>query len=155
MKVHLHNFPKIKSPKEVTKLQELRFFLLFLLADRRIRIHTSEKWILIREAQNHVDPEHWFLAIIVSLSRNLHDHLEKKNRYSDYLLQCRALKNYELSIEIQPVLSCGYFRFWEHGLQAAERQKAGTTPGGSHKMTGWQPLYKIKNTVNCKQEKES
>jgi hypothetical protein len=37
---------KIKSPKEVTKQYELRFFLLFLLDDRRIllqiRIHTSD-----------------------------------------------------------------------------------------------------------------
>jgi hypothetical protein len=24
--------------------------------DRRIRIHTSDKWIRIREAQKHVDP---------------------------------------------------------------------------------------------------
>jgi hypothetical protein len=46
----------MKSPKEVTKQQELRYFLLVLL-DRRIRI---------REAQKHVDPvdpepdsEHW------------------------------------------------------------------------------------------------
>jgi hypothetical protein len=32
-------------------------FLLFLLADRiRIRIHTSDLWIWIREAQKHVDP---------------------------------------------------------------------------------------------------
>ncbi len=33
--------------KEVTKLSKSRFFLLFLLNDRRIRIH---------EAQKHVDP---------------------------------------------------------------------------------------------------
>jgi hypothetical protein len=46
----------MKSPKEVTKQQELRYFLLVLL-DRRIRI---------REAPKHVDPvdpepdsEHW------------------------------------------------------------------------------------------------
>jgi hypothetical protein len=38
LKVHLHHFSKIKSPKEVTKQLESRFFLLFLLADRRIRI---------------------------------------------------------------------------------------------------------------------
>jgi hypothetical protein len=36
LKTHLHHFSKIKIPKEVTKLQESRFFLLFLLEDRRI-----------------------------------------------------------------------------------------------------------------------
>jgi hypothetical protein len=41
-KVHLHHFSKIKSPKEVTKQKEKKFFLLFLLDDRRIRIHTSD-----------------------------------------------------------------------------------------------------------------
>ncbi len=38
LKLHLHNFPKIKSHNEVTKQKELRFFLLFLLAYRRSRI---------------------------------------------------------------------------------------------------------------------
>jgi hypothetical protein len=42
LKVHLHNFSKIKSPKGVTKQKELRVSLLFLLDDRRIRIHTSD-----------------------------------------------------------------------------------------------------------------
>ncbi len=37
MKVHLHNFSKIKSWKEVTKQLESKFFLLFLFNDRRIR----------------------------------------------------------------------------------------------------------------------
>jgi hypothetical protein len=34
-------------------------FLLFLHDDRRIRIriHTSDEWIRIREAQKHVDPD--------------------------------------------------------------------------------------------------
>jgi hypothetical protein len=45
LKLHLHNFSKIKSQKEVTK-QDSRFFLLFLHDDRRIRIwiqiHTSD-----------------------------------------------------------------------------------------------------------------
>ncbi len=38
------SFLKIKSQKEVTKQLETRFFLLFLLGDRRfrIRIHTSD-----------------------------------------------------------------------------------------------------------------
>ncbi len=45
-----------------------RFFLLFLLNDRgiriRIQIHTSDYWIRTHEAQKHVDPvdldpEHW------------------------------------------------------------------------------------------------
>jgi hypothetical protein len=47
LKVHLHHFFKIKSQQEVTKMYELRFFLLFLLDDRRIRI---------QEAQKHIDP---------------------------------------------------------------------------------------------------
>ncbi len=37
LKVHLHHFSKIKSRKEVTKQKLSRFFLLFLLADIRIR----------------------------------------------------------------------------------------------------------------------
>jgi hypothetical protein len=41
------SFLKIKIQIEVTKQQESRFFLLFLLGDRRIRI---------QEAQKHVDP---------------------------------------------------------------------------------------------------
>ncbi len=52
------SFFKDKKSKEVTKQKESRFFLLFLLDDRRIRIriHTSDQWIRIR-AQKHVDPE--------------------------------------------------------------------------------------------------
>jgi hypothetical protein len=46
----------VKSPKEVTRQYESRFFLLFLLDERRIQIHTSDLWIRIREAQKHVDP---------------------------------------------------------------------------------------------------
>ncbi len=62
LKVHLHHFSKIKSQKEVTKQYEARFFLLFLFDDKRIRIHTSDKWIRIQEAQKHThpDPQHWF-----------------------------------------------------------------------------------------------
>ncbi len=55
------SFLKIKSHKEVTKQEELRFFLLFLLDYRRIRIRirTSCLWIHIRiqEAQKHTDPD--------------------------------------------------------------------------------------------------
>jgi hypothetical protein len=67
----------IRSKKDVTKQKESRFFLLFLLGDRRIRIrsririHTSDYWIRIQiqEAQKHTDPpdpdsdpnpQHWF-----------------------------------------------------------------------------------------------
>ncbi len=46
LKVHLHHFPKIKSEKDVTKQKESRFFLLFLLDDRRMQ-----------EAQKHSDPK--------------------------------------------------------------------------------------------------
>jgi hypothetical protein len=42
LKVHLHHFSKIKSQEEVTKQLESRFFLLFLLNDRRIRMRTSD-----------------------------------------------------------------------------------------------------------------
>ncbi len=45
LKIHLHHFSKLKSPKEVTKKQESRFFLPFLFDYRRIRTQ-------IREAQN-------------------------------------------------------------------------------------------------------
>jgi hypothetical protein len=48
LKVILHHFSK-KKVKKVTKQQKSRFFLLYLLNDRRIRIP-------IQEAQKHVDP---------------------------------------------------------------------------------------------------
>jgi hypothetical protein len=53
LKVHLHHFLNIKSHKEVAKQQESRFFLIFLLDDRRIQ-----------EAQKHTDPtdtQHWYI----------------------------------------------------------------------------------------------
>ncbi len=58
LKVLLHHFPKIKSHKEVTKQQESMFFFLFLLGDRRFRIHISDLQIRlrIRDAQKHMDP---------------------------------------------------------------------------------------------------
>jgi hypothetical protein len=49
LKVHLHHYSKIKSQKEVTKQRESRFFLLFLLDDRRIRIR-------IQGTPKHMDP---------------------------------------------------------------------------------------------------
>jgi hypothetical protein len=44
LKVHLHNFSKIKSQKESQNSRNQGFFLLFLHDDRRIRIriHTSD-----------------------------------------------------------------------------------------------------------------
>jgi hypothetical protein len=57
--LHLHHSSKIKSHKEVTKkTAEIRFFLLFLLDDGRIRIRTSDKRIRmrIREAKRQTDP---------------------------------------------------------------------------------------------------
>ncbi len=36
LKVHLHHFSKVKCQKEVAKQKESRFFLLFLLGDKRI-----------------------------------------------------------------------------------------------------------------------
>jgi hypothetical protein len=52
LKVHLHHFSKIKSHKIVG----IRVFLLFLLDNRRTRIRTCDKRILIQEAQLHTDP---------------------------------------------------------------------------------------------------
>ncbi len=43
LKVHLHYFSKIKSHKEVTKHKVSRFFLLFLLDDRRIHIRSQSR----------------------------------------------------------------------------------------------------------------
>jgi hypothetical protein len=61
------SFLKITSPKEVTKRQESRFFLLFLVDDRRIRIwiQISDKRIRIQEAQKHMDlyPQHWYFVL--------------------------------------------------------------------------------------------
>jgi hypothetical protein len=37
LKLHLHHFSKIKTHEEVTKLSELRFFILLLVDNRRIR----------------------------------------------------------------------------------------------------------------------
>ncbi len=62
-------FKDKKSKRSHKTLGIIRFFLLFLLADRRIRI-----WI--REAQKHVDlvdpdsdpdPEHWFLETAINM----------------------------------------------------------------------------------------
>jgi hypothetical protein len=54
------SFFKDKKSKRSHETVRIKVFLLFLLDDRRIqirnRIHTSDKWILIREAQKHVDP---------------------------------------------------------------------------------------------------
>jgi hypothetical protein len=53
LKVHLHHFSYIKSQKEVIKLLESRFFLLFLYddVDRRIRIQEAQKY-------TDSDPQH-------------------------------------------------------------------------------------------------
>ncbi len=58
LKAHLHQFSKIMSPKEVTKQEVSRFFLLFLLDDRRLieGSGSGSTGIRIREAQKHVDP---------------------------------------------------------------------------------------------------
>ncbi len=51
LKVHSHNFSKMKSQKKSqNSTYKSRFFLLFLLNDRRIRIRiqTSDEWIRIR-----------------------------------------------------------------------------------------------------------
>jgi hypothetical protein len=69
LKLHLQDFSKIKSHKDVTKQKDIRLFLLFLPDHRRIRIRisTSYFWILIRiqEAQKHTapDPKHLILQV--------------------------------------------------------------------------------------------
>jgi hypothetical protein len=66
LKVNLHHFSKIKSQKEATKQWESRFFLLFLLDDRRIRIRTSlTSGSGSRRPKKHIDPtnpdpQYWF-----------------------------------------------------------------------------------------------
>jgi hypothetical protein len=72
MKIHLHNFSKMKSPKEVTKQQEPRFFLLFLLDEK-----DPDLYLWVVEAQRHVntvdpdpDSEHW-LSLLITLSPQL------------------------------------------------------------------------------------
>jgi hypothetical protein len=58
--VHLHHF-KDKTPKEVTKQWQSRFFLLFLLDDRRIRM--AQKHV---EPDQDSDPEHCLEGCTVS-----------------------------------------------------------------------------------------
>ncbi len=56
-KLHLHRFSKVIK-KSQNRRKYSRFFLLFLLDYRRIRIRTSYYWIRIRiqEAQKHTGP---------------------------------------------------------------------------------------------------
>jgi hypothetical protein len=56
LKVHLHHFSNIKSHKEVTKQQESRFFLLFLLDDREAKKHTDP---------TDLDPQHYEVPLIL------------------------------------------------------------------------------------------
>jgi hypothetical protein len=56
--VTFQSFYKEKSHKEVTKLQEPRFFFFLLLLLDCARIHTCDYRIRIQEAQNHPDPQH-------------------------------------------------------------------------------------------------
>ncbi len=62
LKEQLYHFSMIKSHEEVTKV-ESRFFLLFLLSDRRIRsrIRTSDSWIRIQETKKRTDSQHCLL----------------------------------------------------------------------------------------------
>jgi hypothetical protein len=60
------SFFKDKKSKRSHKKVGIKVFLLFFLADRkiRIRIHNFDYWVRIREAEKHVDPvdpdpEHW------------------------------------------------------------------------------------------------
>ena len=49
-------FFKDKKSKRSRKGVGIKVFLLFLLGDRRIWIHTSDYWIRIQKAQKHTDP---------------------------------------------------------------------------------------------------
>ncbi len=50
------SFFKDKKSKKSHKTVGIKVFLLLLLDERRIQIHTCDKWIRFREAQKHVDP---------------------------------------------------------------------------------------------------
>jgi hypothetical protein len=54
---------KDKKSKRSQKTTGIKVFLttVFLLDERRIRIHTSYQWIQIREAQKNPDPQNWIL----------------------------------------------------------------------------------------------
>ncbi len=52
------SFFKIKSHKRVTKQQQSRFFLLFLLGDRRIRIQEIQK-------NTDADMQHWLKQLLI------------------------------------------------------------------------------------------
>jgi hypothetical protein len=63
LKVHLHHFSKIKSRKESQNSRNQCYSYYFCMIIEgsgsragRIRMHTSDEWIRIREAQKHVDP---------------------------------------------------------------------------------------------------
>jgi hypothetical protein len=48
--------PDVDSAIFVSDLQDVNKNLLFLLDDRKIRIHLSDYWIRIREALKYMDP---------------------------------------------------------------------------------------------------
>ncbi len=62
LKLHFHHFSKIKSHKEFTNQQESRFFLLFLLDDRRIRIRTVPHMVLMDP--DPPDPQHYLSGLV-------------------------------------------------------------------------------------------
>jgi hypothetical protein len=78
LKVNLHHFSKIKSPKVVIKHWELRFFCYLCFDDRKIRI---------REAQKHVDPdpEHWMLALLNASTEFLAQSWIQRRLYTVFL----------------------------------------------------------------------
>jgi hypothetical protein len=59
------NFKILKNLKAV----EIKVFLTIFLGDKRIRIriHTSDLWTRIQEAQKHVDPDpqHWGILVFI------------------------------------------------------------------------------------------
>jgi hypothetical protein len=55
-KVHLHHFSKIISNEKVTKQYQSRFFVYFLLDDRRIQIRILTNGSGSRRPKKHTDP---------------------------------------------------------------------------------------------------
>jgi hypothetical protein len=72
LKVHIHNFSKIKSPKKSQNGRNQCFSYYFCLlmegsGSETDPIHTSDEWIRIRVAQKHVDPDPWDPYVFGSL----------------------------------------------------------------------------------------
>jgi hypothetical protein len=58
----------------------MRFFLLFLLDDRRIWTRTSDKWIRIQEAQKHMETDGQSAKSDLTCLTELHKNSEDSKR---------------------------------------------------------------------------